>query len=53
MTTKEMLNEIRKIIGRCDASEHAVMEALVDESECWRMRLEELEDEEEGDDDAK
>lgn len=46
MTIKQMLEEIRKIIGQCKADEKSTMEALVDEAEGWKMRLQELEDEE-------
>lgn len=46
MTTKEVIDAIRKIMAKHDGSEKEFCEALVDESEGWRMRLEELEEEE-------
>ena len=51
MNIKEMVDEIRNVVGRCDRSipEVDVMEALVNESEGWSMRLQELENAE-GDD---
>jgi len=45
MTIKKMLEEIRRIIGQCTASEKETYEALVDEAAGWEMRLEELEEE--------
>lgn len=50
VTVNTMIKENRRIIAECDASEEEVYEALVDESEGWRMRLEELEDDDEEDD---
>jgi hypothetical protein len=41
-----MIAEIRRIVARCKSSERACYEALVEESEGWRARLEELEGEE-------
>lgn len=49
MSTKQMIDEIRKIVGRCTASEAACLEALLEEAEGWRMRLEELDEEEKED----
>jgi hypothetical protein len=51
MNVNQMIEAIRDIIGRTDRSipEIDVMQALVDESEGWRMRLDELvEDESDG-----
>jgi hypothetical protein len=44
---KRMLDEFRASIRRCSASERAVYEALVEEAEGWKMRLDELEEEDE------
>ena len=49
MTTLQMLEKIRDIIAQCDVPEEDVYSALVGESFGWRMRLEELEHEEEDD----
>jgi hypothetical protein len=46
MTTKEVVNEVRRIISKHDGSEGDLLEALMTESEGWKMRLEELEEEE-------
>ena len=48
MNIKEMIEAIRDVVGKSDRSipEADVMAALVNESEMWRMRLQELEDEE-------
>lgn len=43
-TIEAMLDEIRKAISRCNASEKECYEELVGEAEGWQMRLEELED---------
>jgi hypothetical protein len=43
---KKMLNEIRQAIGRCNEPEREVMEELMGEAEGWKMRLEELDEEE-------
>lgn len=50
MSIKEMLDEIRRIIGETDRSipEKEVYEALVDEASLWEARLYELTEEEEG-----
>jgi hypothetical protein len=42
MKIEEMLSAIGDIIGRCEASELEVYEALLEEAEGWRMRLQEL-----------
>ena len=42
-----MLKAIRQAIGKCTASEREMLEELQCESEGWRMRLEELDEEEE------
>ena len=43
-----MLDKVRQAMADCDASEKDVMKAMVVESEGWKMRLEEIEQEEEG-----
>lgn len=43
MTTEKMLDEIRKLIAKCDASELSTYEALLEEAEGWRMRADLLE----------
>lgn len=45
-TTEEMLSRIRDAIRQCHCDECAVYAALVEEAESWKMRLEELEEEE-------
>jgi hypothetical protein len=47
MDISEMLTQIRRAIQRCDANERELYEALVAEAEGWRMRLEELDEEDE------
>ena len=42
---KKMLDEIRQAIGRCNEPERVVMEELMGEAEGWKMRLEELDEE--------
>lgn len=44
MTTKEVIDELRRLIGRHRGSEKELLEALVLEADCWSMRLEELDD---------
>jgi hypothetical protein len=46
VNAKQMIEQVRAIIARCDASEKDAYEALLEEAEGWKMRLEELEDEE-------
>ena len=46
MTIPEMLKQIRQIIAKCDASEREIYEELDAEAEGWRMRLDELDDDE-------
>ncbi len=46
MTIERMLEEVRDVIARCDASEKETYEALLDEAAGWEMRLRELEAEE-------
>jgi hypothetical protein len=46
VTTKEILNEIRRLLGRHVGSEKELLEELCAESEGWEMRLDELEDDE-------
>jgi hypothetical protein len=41
----KMLQRIRAAIRESNAPEKEVLEALIEEAECWRMRLEELESE--------
>ncbi len=50
MTIDEMLDEIREIVSQVDRDipELDVMSALEAEAECWRMRLEELQSEDNG-----
>ena len=47
-TTREMIQQIRDVIARCDATEYDVYHALCNEASGWAMRLEELEDDDEG-----
>jgi hypothetical protein len=42
-----MISELRTLISKCDDDEKSVYEALVVEAEGWKMRLEELEEEDE------
>lgn len=48
MNIEQTLDKIRDAISQCDASEKDLFEALDCEAEGWRMRLQELEDEDEG-----
>jgi hypothetical protein len=48
MTTKQMLDQIRSIISKCDASEKETYEELVSEAEGWKERLQELEEDDDG-----
>lgn len=41
-----MIEDIRRAISRCGEPEKMVYEALMSEAEGWKMRLEELEAEE-------
>lgn len=43
MTTEEVLDKIREIIGRHEGSETELYQELVAEAEGWEMRLDELE----------
>lgn len=46
MNTKQIIDGIRKLLGQSDGkNERELMEALVSESDGWRMRLQELEEE--------
>jgi hypothetical protein len=47
MNIREALNEIRRIMSRCNASEKELYEALCEEAEGWQMRLQELQEEDE------
>ena len=47
MTTKEVLEEIRRVMSRHKGSERDLYEELVTEAEGWEMRLQELDAEEE------
>lgn len=49
ISIKEMIDGIRDLICQTDRNltEKEVMEALVEESESWRDRLQELEDDDE------
>lgn len=54
ITKKQMIDGIRKLVGECEGDEKSVLDALLDESENWRMRMteieaEEAEEDEEGD----
>lgn len=44
-STECMIDKIRKAMSECTVDEYECYEALVDESEGWRMRLRELEEE--------
>lgn len=45
LTIDQMLDQIRGIIAKCSGSEEEVYTALVSEAEGWEMRLQELENE--------
>ena len=47
MTVDQVLKIIRDAVGSCTASERELFEALDAEAEGWRMRLQELDDEDE------
>lgn len=44
MEISEMLEQIDEIVAKCEGSEIDVMEALEAHSEGWRMRAQELRD---------
>lgn len=44
-TIQRMLDNMRSAIGQCPESDKEVLEAILDEAEGWKMRLEELDDE--------
>lgn len=46
ITRKQMIDGIRKLVGECEGDEKSVLDALLDESENWRMRMTEIEAEE-------
>lgn len=45
LTKSQMLDAIRKAVGECEGDERDVLDTLLDEAECWRMRMAELADE--------
>ena len=45
MNTKQLLEKIRDLMAECTDSEQVMFSALVTESDGWRMRLDEIEDE--------
>ena len=49
MTIKEMIDAIREVVSKCDRDipETDVLAALLNESESWQMRQQELEGDEE------
>jgi hypothetical protein len=49
MTTDEIMERLDDLLGKHDGSELELMEALCDRATGWRMRLEELQDEESDD----
>ena len=53
LTTREVVEKVREAIFCHGGSEQELYTALLDEAECWKMRLEELEqkDPDEEDDD--
>ena len=42
ITQKQMIARIREAVGQCEGDEKDVLECLMDESENWNMRLQEL-----------
>jgi len=46
MTTKETLEAIRNLLGKHVGNERDLLESLEAESEGWRMRIQELDEEE-------
>ena len=46
MNTKEVIEAIRNIMAEHKGAERELYEALVDEASGWKMRLEEIEQEE-------
>jgi hypothetical protein len=47
MTVEKVIDQLRKAMAKCNAPEKALYEALVEESEWWKIRLKELEAEDE------
>jgi len=45
MHVRTMIERIREIIAKSDGTEKETYEALMEEADGWKMRLEELEDE--------
>ena len=48
MTVKQGIDEIRRIITKIRCTEKELYEALLSEADGWKMRLEEVADEEDG-----
>jgi hypothetical protein len=46
ITQKQMISKIREAVGQCEGDEKDVLECLMDESDNWNMRLQELKEEE-------
>lgn len=40
-----MLDTIREAVGQCEGDEREVLDTLLDEAECWKMRMIELNEE--------
>ena len=47
MNTKELLNQLRKMMAECTDSERHLLEELQAEAEGWNMRLQEMDEDEE------
>lgn len=45
MTAKEIVNQLRRLMALCTDSEYTLYDALTEEAEGWKMRLDELEEE--------
>ena len=42
ITQKQMISKIREAVCQCEGDEKDVLECLMDESDNWNMRLQEL-----------
>jgi hypothetical protein len=44
MNTEKIIQEIRRLLGQHKGSERELYAALCEEADCWAMRLQELEE---------
>lgn len=46
MTAKQVMAEIRKVLGKYEGDESELLELLLSEADAWSARLEELQEDE-------